>query len=477
MNHDEQLSQEAVGYEKRVDLAQITPADVFVSELRQVVITGKLTNYVVPNRCNFIASRLVHFLTDGVDFSRCDFKDNAILSCKFKRTRFRNLSFTLNTVQGCQFQSCKFGDTVLQNCEFYDTEFTACDFKNLVIKDCTFNRCRFTQCRTSNKLFEMCLLTECGFAQTELQVQTIEENFGLCETQLEQPLRSDRTDHVHETLSREQLRERLRIERQPLARLGLHYFLVGDLLAGSAHLDAALDVAYWVRTQATQGSFTTNLARLCEFLLWLHDRNELAYLPLVQLHQVTGALAEAVPAVARTRQTEFAAYGAHLSLARQIDPLVQLLSEWRGSQRRTLTLLVQGKHTHEFYHNQLAEMFARGNPRIVSLVPHNSPWEMALSFPHGGAVSAFIALFFSTRTQIELQTMRRGPPDSGQRIKYSKLRRKIAALTIGGGQRTKVKPVLHLNANLTANLVADFKLSVSTQCVGRIRKLLLGLLK
>ena len=53
-------------------------------------------------------------------------------------------------------------------------------------------------------------------------------------------------------------------EIRPLARLALFYFLDGNLLDGSEHLDAALDVNYWIKTQSTIGSFSIVLTRLCE---------------------------------------------------------------------------------------------------------------------------------------------------------------------------------------------------------------------
>lgn len=460
----------------RIDLSQTRPETVFSQELRKVQLQGRLASFEVSDRCNVIESQLVQFETESVDFSRCDFKDNAFRNCRFKATRFAGAGFALNTLSECQFESCNFFDTVIQNCEFYDVEFCDCDLTSLVIKDCLFVRCHFKNCQTTNKLFEMCFLSGCRCEQTQLQLQTITENFGLRAKEVSLPLRSDRLDHPHTVLDRDAIAGRLATETHPLARLTLHYFLNEDLLEGSEHLDAALDVGYWIRNQSTAGSFSIVLTRFCEFLVHLHEHSEIAYLPLLHLHAVTGALAAAVPADTRMRQAAFAVYGTHLTIARQIDDYMTAVNTVCESRRRNWTFLIDGKHTRGFFRLELPELFLRSRPRIVSLVPHNSPWEMLLSFPSTAAVGIFFTLFLATRTRIELQQLlaESGPPRGrGRRTKSAQ----VALLTLGAAKGIDAKSLIHLKANISPTLVADFQLAVSTRCVGRVRKLILAWLK
>lgn len=462
----------------RFDLSTTPAAEVFTQEMRRVVLQGSISNYVVPDRCNIIESRLARVATDSVDFSRCDFKDNAIVDCRFSETKFVGTGFMLNTVAKSRFLTCNFFDTVIQNCEFYDVEFQDCDFTSLVIKDCHFSHCVFTGCKTSSKLFEMCLLNNCKFSETQLQFQTVIENFGLMNGQVNVPLRSDRVDHPHEQIELQALKAKLLVEVNPLARLALDYFLNGSLLDGSEHLDAALDVQYWIRSQSTIGSFSIVLTRLCEFLLQLHGRDELAYLPLVQFHTVTGALASLVPADARMRQAEFAVYGAHLSLARQIDAFGEAVSRLTRSRRRKLTLLVEDGRAKASYKRELPDLFRRGRPRIVSLTPHNSPWEMVLAFPSSAALGFFAALFLATRTRIEVQRLldKGIPAMTKRRSRMPRGSQQIARLTFGAAKAPGTKSLLHFTARLSPTLAADFQLSVSTQCIGRIRRIVRALL-
>jgi uncharacterized protein YjbI with pentapeptide repeats len=460
------------------DLSNISPQSVFNRELRHVRIRGKVANYALPDYCNFVESQLVDFETEGVDFSRCDLKDNTLINCRFGKTIFVGMGFVLNTVSTSTFEGCRFFDTVIQNCEFYDVEFKHCDFTSLVIKDCVFTRCSFKYCQTSNKLFEMCHLTGCYFDQTPLQLQTITENFGLRAEQINAPIRSDRVDHPHEELDRTAISSRLATETHPLARLSLDYYLTGNLLDGSEHLDAALDVGYWIRTQSTIGSFSVILTRLCEFLLNLHECGELAYLPLAQLQTITGKLASAVPSDSRMRQAEFAVYGAHLSLTRRIDEFVTSVGRFTETRRRKWVFLVEGKHSREFYRTKLSELFEIGSPRILSLVPHNSPWEMALSFPSSATAGGFLALFFATRTRIEIRKLVEVLEVTSSKRGRSKVGRpQIAQFTFGAAKSTESKALVHFTTRVSSTLTADFQFSVSTRCVGRIRRIMLSWLK
>jgi hypothetical protein len=214
-------------------------------------------------------------------------------------------------------------------------------------------------------------------------------------------------------------------------------------------------------------------------LLDLHERNELAYLPLLQLHLITGELASAVPADARMRQAEFAVYGTHLSIARQIDDFGVIICKFAKSRRCNWTFLVDGKHSKTFYRTELSELFKRGRPRILSLVPHNSPWEMMLAFPSSAAVGTFLALFFATRTRIELRRLLDTTEDTapGRQKRSKRASVQVAQLVLGAAGTTEARSLVHFTTQLSPTLAADFQLSVSTRCIGRVRRVMLTWIK
>jgi uncharacterized protein YjbI with pentapeptide repeats len=256
---------------------------LFDGELRGAELTGLLRNRQTSRECNVIDSVLHSLTTETVDFTRCDFKDNAIRSCQFRDSKFRSSSMAYNTVVNSVFERCSFEDTDIQNCEFEQALFVQCDLRNILIKACTFNQCEFRDCQTNNKVFETCRLSDCLFQNTELQVQTIAENFGLTAGSLRGTLRDNRMDVRHKKLAVEDLRHWIKSNKtHPLQKLCLHYFLAESLLDGSTHLDTCVNVASWLPAFRTAGSFAVVLNRWIEFLLWLFERDQLAVHTLIR---------------------------------------------------------------------------------------------------------------------------------------------------------------------------------------------------
>jgi uncharacterized protein YjbI with pentapeptide repeats len=218
---------------QRIELKGTDAGSLFDRELRGVELMGLLRDHHTARACNIIECTLRSFTAERVDFTRCDFKDNAIRSCRFVDSKFDSSSLAYNAVSQSIFEGCSFQDTDVQNCEFEQTVFLRCDLQHLLVKACTFNRCEFRECHTSNKVFEMCRLTDCVFSDTELQVQTIAENFGLTREQLHGGLRDDRGDREHRKLTIGDLHGWLKsAPAHPLQKLSVDYFIKGNLPGG-----------------------------------------------------------------------------------------------------------------------------------------------------------------------------------------------------------------------------------------------------
>lgn len=460
-----------------IDLSETPAKLIFNQELRKVILRGKLDAFVVPDKCNIIESHVNTLHTNSVNFSGCDFKDSTFTVCSFDDTKFVNSGIVQNTLTDCVFTGSDFHNTVIQSCEFYNVEFRNCDFTNLLIKDCLFAGCRFIDCRTMNKLFEMCLLQKCNFERTQLQIQTVTENLGLRKSEIKGELRSDRLDHVHYQMGIDKLQCEYSSATDPFARLGLYYYLKEDLLSGSSEIDAILDVSFWQQIQSTIGSFSTLLTRLCDFLLYLHEQDEIAYLPLIQTYHLTGVLASSVGTDVHIRQAEFAIYGTFLSIARRMEPFRNVMQCIVDSGETNWTFLVVGKYPESFYQSELKDLFDRGDPKIVSLVPHNSPWEMALSFADKSSIAAFMALFLATRTRLELQRILKTVRSKGAERPVTSDRESLALLAFGGATDAGSKSLFRVVAPLSPTLAIDFELLVSTILIGRIRKIVISLLK
>lgn len=215
---------------------------VFEKEVRNAEITGSLREGRTAPVCNVIETVLRSFSADSVDFTRCDFKDDVFRSCTFRNCSFTSTSMLYSAVFSSLYENCSFHDTVMQDSEFDQTIFLNCDLSHIVVKACNFSRCEFRGCKTSNKVFEMCRLTDCLFEDTELQIETLAENFGLTATRYHGTLRDGRRDYPHRQISSADLDTWLKTAyARPLYKLNVDYFLRGTLLEGSPHLDASLE--------------------------------------------------------------------------------------------------------------------------------------------------------------------------------------------------------------------------------------------
>jgi uncharacterized protein YjbI with pentapeptide repeats len=460
-------------------------------EIRGIVVTGELHGGRTAHACNVVEAVFDELTADSVDFNGCDFKDSSIRSSRFVNSTFNSSSLAYNTFLHSQFESCTFAHTDIQNCEFVETTFIGCDLRNLLIKTCIFSRCEFVECQTNNKLFETCRLIDSRFRATTLQVQTLAENFGLTKSDYNDALRSDREDMAHRTIAIEDLEGWLKTTSlQPLQKANIDYFINETFLGGSVHLDASLKLDAWSSTFRTAGSFVVTLSQWADFLLWAFERDRLTVHTIIALHSMTDSLLRMLAEADLNQHVVSTLNGTRLSLARVVDEyltvLGELTSDW--SPETGLVLLVEGHGSKDYYQRTLKPMFDRAPAQIESVVPHNSPWELTLTFASASTLMFFVAFLLATRTHIELSRIRERPrakahgeralaPTGKLRAPARRAPNRIAPLTesilsmeFGGAQPSKVAPALRLKAYLPGNLIAEFKLTVGSRQLAKLRQ-------
>lgn len=477
---------------RRIVLAGADDQCLFERELRAVELTGVLRDHRTARACNIIESVLDDFRAERVNFERCDFKDNAIRGSRFSDANFGSSSMAYNTVLKTVFERCSFHDTDIQNCEFDQTVFVDCDLRFLLIKACSFTRCEFRGCQTNNQVFEMCRLTDSVFVKTELQIQTVAENFGIVATKYDGLLRDGRADGPHTKMEVNRIARMLRAsEAPPLQKLNLQYFLEGTLLDGTHHVDDAIDLGSWMRMFRTAGSFAVVLNRWVEFLLGLYERDQLTIHAIIRMHSMTDGLLRGLGDSTPHHQTIAAINGVHLSLSRIVDQYLVALEQCTGIADKEVSFLVEGHQHRRYYYRVLQPLFARTPARITKLVRHNSPWDLGLTFSQGSNVMLFMALFLATRTRIELNRISRkveerslaGPPAStaGRRKRVSSSSsdvptESLVAVEFGGGGKLRESPQLRLKAYLPGNLIAELKLDIAASKIAKLRKVVKDLL-
>jgi hypothetical protein len=330
-----------------------------------------------------------------------------------------------------------------------------------------------------------------------LQVQTVEENFGLTATQYDGLLRNDRGDEAHEKLSLHEVGKILNDRnRQPMQRLLLFYFLNGSLIEGSVYLDEALSLNAWLPAFRTAGSFGVVLTQWVQFILWLYERNELLTHTIIVLHTMISALLAELSSRNTEHQALSAIRGAFAFLARAVDEYVIAVSNISGTTGDRMRLIVEGDGRVEFYERELAPLLRRNGARIVRLAPYNS-WELIVGFlqQHPAAFIALLAaaspsinIRYHLKTEVMYQSERRlvrggiasGSLETGNAKPTRNITRRTAGLPSSVDNALPAEGEYGVgdvvNERLTAyrggNLTADFQLGMSTVVVGKLWKII-----
>jgi hypothetical protein len=477
----------------RIQFDGADPGNAFGRELRNVELTGTVRDFQTAPKCNIIDAVLQSLLADSVDFSRCDFKDDAIRSSRFTACHFDYLSFAYNAVFDSRFELCSFKDTDIHNCEFVDTVFVECDLSHVLIKNCTFIACEFRDCRTSNKVFETSRFADCRFRGTELQIETIEDNFGITSDQYDGKVRDDRVDNPHRKFSADELLELLESRsRHPLKKLNLEYFVNNSLLEGSLFLDSAVKLESWIPLSKTAGSFAIVLSQWVEFILWLYERDQLTVHTVICLYSMTGGLLARFGGERTHNQALATISGAHLSLGRTVEGYLVTLELCERLTGRCVTLVLEGGDSKSYYYEELAELFKRAEARITRLVPRNSPWEAIVTFAQNSTHYWFTALLLATRTEVELARI-----SERMRLKDDSISRKgtrrsakttdTSAEINEPDRETLMKvglglhampgtPTVSLMTRLPGNLVVELRLDVGSRQIAAMRQTLKDML-
>jgi len=462
------------------------PERVFAQEVRSAKLTGFLRGHRTAPKCNIVESVLEDFDAESVDFSRCDFKDSAIRSSGFRGCHFGSSSFAYNAVEGSRFEECDFPDTDIHNCTFFDTAFLGCNFSNVLIKSCNFARCEFFDCRTSNKMFETSRFSDCDFRNTELQVQTIEENFGLVSSRYAGLLRGGRPGDVPRKYAAADLKAFLDEPfRHSLKKLNIDYFVHETFLDGSPFLDASVRIESWMPMFRTASSFVVVLGQWVEFILGLYTRDEVTTHTIACLHSMTGTLVDLLSEEGFHSQALSSITGAHMSLARAAEVYLYTLDQFDVAVGEELTLLVEGGDDYEYYYRDLAPLFERTQAIIARLAPHNSPWDLVVSFVGNPDHFLFVALLLATRLRFELFRLgervraeqKQLPAAGGGSIRKA-IRGKEAStkgdtvveINLGVHRPMPENPTLRLKFYVPGDLVAELKLDVGSQAIAKIRK-------
>lgn len=490
-----------------VELSGPDALAVFVNDVVGVRISGELPSGPDYAKVNFSQCSLIGITARNLDFSECDFKDCLIRTANFIECSFNGGMFATSLFSELNFSRCTFYNLGVHNSDFHNTIFEECDLTNILVKSSQFRACQFERCETSNKVAEMSVLDDTTFTETEIQINTITENFGLRAGNLQgSPIRSGRVREEYRLISSDDLRSRLREpDLSALEKLRLDYFLTGHLLDGSEFLDASLDLGAWVRLYKNPSTFVELLDRFSEFLVHQYDADRLTLHPLLLLHYVTGRLSNESYFQSELLRVAQSIGGTHLILSRIIGEYLEVLEHLLHAHAGRLHLLAESLSEPGALGDQLQPWLSGTGASLIRVVPRNSPLELEIVGNSIGSLLPILAVFLASRTRLEILRYRpidssraaRLPPDAprtdsvcagasnGNNIAVEKRELPSSAsehdslflLDLGFKGSANNKYGLRFKSILPGSLVVDFRLDVSTTLIGKIRKLLVDLIQ
>lgn len=357
---------------------------------------------------NIIASELFQLKVKGVDWRSNDVKD-----CLIKESAFidNNLGVTAlmnNIVATTLYERCSFYDATFTDTVFENVIFRRCDLRSLVIKRCNFLNCKFDYCRTSNKLIEHCILENTLFTSTDIQLETILENFGVVESHFVDGKIRVGDRKLAKEKGRGAIRKIIKEDESltTLERFNLSAFVEPELSNAAGALDAALDIKTWLPLCRIPSTFNNLLSGFASLLINHYEAGRLPISPILRLYVITTQF-DKVP-TPNLHLSQFQANWSSVSskLLPYFQQHLSLIEEITQERFPRLAFSVEGPIESQYYDDFFAASLNIPAVTIESVIPRNSPADLLLFIKDHAVFAALISIFLSSRFKVEIEDLR-----------------------------------------------------------------------
>lgn len=414
-----------------IDFDKFPKININAKEIYNSRITGCFSDSKGTFHGNIVLSSLNKFVSQKTNLSRVDWKDSNLRDCRFIATSFDFGAFINCHVSNCHFQYCHYENVSITGTTLYEVEFLNCDLSQMVIENCYFYCCKFTNCKTSNKVFEQCLLIDCIFVNTDIQLDTIIENFGLEKVQfINSNIRDKSTDENYTLLEIKDLQNICLKNKtlQNIYKFKVEFFLKPEIIVeGSVLFDSIFRVSEWLVLCKSKTTFLNMFKLFHDFFIILFERNEL---PLFAIHKFKELIIwlSDKPEIKNNYELYPAIIGYDIGLSRLLSQSNQIIEGYQKHIEDKLTLLVEGPLSSDYYYNILTP-FINGSFKITKIVKQNSPNLMDI-VAVSTVIIQIIALFINTRVKVELVNNKNNKRKSKRKSKNKKFDEAITVYNI-----------------------------------------------
>lgn len=368
-----------------IDFNRFSKLTIKAKEITSCYLTGNMCTSHSCNRCNIVKSKAEYWQTFNCDLNAVDIKDCYFTDCKFNSTNFSNSSVINSNYQDTSFDNCIFNNSSITNTVFQNVAFYNCDLGHLVIENCKFYNCLFVNCATTNKLVEQSLFFNTLFESMSIDIDSITDNFGLCQEFCKNVKIQDLKHHtkfinlsdiacLKNILNNSQL--------STSEKFKIAYFLNNELLnTGGKYVDGIFDIRIWLENCRNSATFGNIMSLFFEFLSYNYEQNKIMFWPLLKFYQITSSIVNVI-----NPHNQYNMYsiimGIHMAVVRYIEEYYALIQYYTSTQiNDSITLLVcSGPLDDSFYKARLKPLFNNNQIEIFKIIKHNSPNELYLKF-------------------------------------------------------------------------------------------------
>nr|VFJ93237.1 MAG: Pentapeptide repeat-containing protein [Candidatus Kentron sp. LFY] len=467
-----------------LDFSNYPNVQIQSQEIKNSVLTGTYNRNHTIRPANIVISKMSRFCSQDGLLQYVDFKDSYISDSSFNNTAFDYGAIINCDFSGVTFNKCTFHNVSITGTDFTSARFIDCKLDHMVIESCRFKLCEFINCTTSNKLFEFCLFSETTFRSTNLQVQTIINNFGLTNSALDSCLIRNKSINEDYSILDEETLFNIEVSTE-LERFKLLYYLDDTIVtSGSDEFDKTFEPTSWVKTAQIPLTFTNLLSLYQEFLFDLYDKGTCCILPIIKLHSLTGTLIESQN-LNKTALT--AIYGIHMALASVVEEYLSLISHTARNLANPIIFLTSGPIDKNYYIDNLSPIFDDPRINIVEIRKHNSPNELFISWETIQAALPLIAIFLASRFKFEIKKLSKAASNDNVNSLVDKDTvsgctqsliplDKCFQLQIGFDEKQAYLYGLKLKSIFPGDLLFELGLHISLKKVALLRKILLKIL-
>jgi hypothetical protein len=305
----------------------------------------------------------------------------------------------------------------------------------------------------------------------DLEIGLITGNFGVKETDLIQCdiVRFDDQKQKIPVALEELLDSRS--QWSVLERFRLAYFRSGSVEGDPEILEEAIDPRNWTVDAPIRASLGALVGLFSQFLLAEYTNDVMTFYPILRFHARNYLLLEWLTKRREQPSLYQAVAGVHLTLTREIEEFLAVVEAVARefSELAPIHLAAEGPLDSKYFANLLGELGFTGI-FVGSVMPRNSPVDLAVTVSDHPWLIALVALVLSTRTRIELGSVcpvvaQPHHKDASNSPQVNQL----VTITTGFLQPDKDDFVVSIRTIMPRSLLLDLHLEISLRLLKRAR--------